>query len=217
MEKVENKMMNHKVVSEEDIQKALAILEEFSTDEAEDIKKAEEVEIPEGEEAKEEETSSKEEIDYDSIVKAVSNELSSKFQSLARVNKFLVEENEELKEINSEIKKSITEQGERLEKMFGLVEQMANSPINKLGSFTKAVQVEKFGNGQDNGKEQLSVTRDKRKITSLLMKSLDTEEGQRRLGDVVGLVENGFVNQENFGYIKKSLENEFGGNYNIVI
>lgn len=217
MEKVENKMMNHKVVSEEDIQKALAILEEFSTDEAEDIKKAEEVEIPEGEEAKEEETSSKEEIDYDSIVKAVSNELSSKFQSLARVNKFLVEENEELKGINSEIKKSITEQGERLEKMFGLVEQMANSPINKLGSFTKAVQVEKFGNGQDNGKEQLSVTRDKRKITSLLMKSLDTEEGQRRLGDVVGLVENGFVNQENFGYIKKSLENEFGGNYNIVI
>lgn len=217
MEKVENKMMNHKVVSEEDIQKALAILEEFSTDEAEDIKKAEEVEIPEGEEAKEEETSSKEEIDYDSIVKAVSNELSSKFQSLARVNKFLVEENEELKEINSEIKKSITEQGERLEKMFCLVEQMANSPINKLGSFTKAVQVEKFGNGQDNGKEQLSVTRDKRKITSLLMKSLDTEEGQRRLGDVVGLVENGFVNQENFGYIKKSLENEFGGNYNIVI
>lgn len=210
-------MMNHKVVSEEDIQKALAILEEFSTDEAEDIKKAEEVEIPEGEEAKEEETSSKEEIDYDSIVKAVSNELSSKFQSLARVNKFLVEENEELKGINSEIKKSITEQGERLEKMFGLVEQMANSPINKLGSFTKAVQVEKFGNGQDNGKEQLSVTRDKRKITSLLMKSLDTEEGQRRLGDVVGLVENGFVNQENFGYIKKSLENEFGGNYNIVI
>jgi hypothetical protein len=212
-------------ITDEEIQKALDVLGELET--ADDISKsidedmaAMNKEIPKKEDNFEK--SEKQElptntIDTDEIVKSLSASFDSKFQSLARINKYLVDENESLKDANEEIRKSLSNTQETLEKVLSLTEEMANSPINRLGSFKKANAIERFEKSTEDGKEQLSITRDKRKILNMISKSLDTEEGQRRLSDVVPLVENGLVNQESFGFIKKSLENEIGGNFTITI
>ena len=214
-------------ITDEEIQKALDVLGELET--ADDISKSIDDDLealgnnePKKEEAKPLEKSEKQElpinkIDTDEIVKSLSASFDSKFQSLARINKYLVDENESLKDANEEIRKSLSNTQETLEKVLSLTEEMANSPINRLGSLKKANAIERFEKSPEDGKEQLSITRDKRKILNMLSKSLETEEGQRRMSDVVPLVENGLVNQESFGFIKKSLENEIGGNFTITI
>jgi len=172
-----------------------------------------------------ENTDSGNDSDVEELVKSMANELDTKIKSLGAVNQYLIQQNEnlstqngELREMNEEIKKSLDDVLSNLSKVSEAIEDMASSPINKLGTtLRKSVQVERFENGGDSGKESISLTRDKRKVLSLLEKSLSTEDGQRRLGQVVGLIENGFVNQDNCEFLRKSVENEIGGNLIITL
>lgn len=162
------------------------------------------------------------------LVKSLGQDLNSKLQSIGAVTRYLISENEslakanaELKDSNEQIIKSLSSLGESLEsitKIEELVSEMANSPFNKLsGTLKKSIAVEKFAQEKNDGKEVLSLTNDKRKVLNLLEKSLSTEEGQRRLGNVVGLIENGYVNNDNYGFLEKSVANEIGSQYKITL
>lgn len=162
--------------------------------------------------------------DVNSLIKSLHYDFDAKIKSIGAVNQFLIEQNEtlveqntSLKETNETILKSLGTVLGHVEKMSETIEDMASSPINQLNTtLKKSIAIEKFGKEED-GKPVLSLSRDKRKVLGMLEKSLQTEEGQRRLSNVVGLIENGYVNQENFQYIQKSLENEIGGNNLITL
>lgn len=162
--------------------------------------------------------------DVNLLIKSLHFDFDSKIKSIGAVNQFLIEQNENLVEQNSSLKetnetilKSLDSVLSHVEKMSETIEDMASSPINQLNTtLKKSIAVEKFGK-QGDEKPVLSLTRDKRKILGMLEKSLSNEEGQRRLGNVIGLIENGFVGQENFTYIQKSIENEIGGNNQITL
>lgn len=161
-------------------------------------------------------------IDTKEIVKAVSDELSSKFESFANISKSVLEDNTLLKSQNDELKttvqdllKSQQESKETLEKAFKVIEQIGNSPMSKLGAFKSISGVERFAKSDD--RESLSLTQDKRKVLSLLEKSLETEEGSKRVGNIIGFIENGYIDETNFSFIKKSVENELGDKLNITI
>jgi methyl-accepting chemotaxis protein len=166
----------------------------------------------------------------DAIVKAVADELSSKFEAFANVSKSILDSHEALNEGNLEaVKKSdelskaviaINESLETFKESLGTlqksVQEIADSPVGKLASFKSVKGVERFAENRNDGKETLSLSRDKRVILARLEKSLESEDGQRRLGNVIGLIENGFANEENFRDIQKSLQNELGGDINIT-
>lgn len=212
--------MSEKKITDEEIQKALSVLDEIgnyseenelSKGESDDLAKSETDKAPENLEK----LNNGELVD---LIKSMQEDLNSKVQSLGHVNRFLVQENESLKTDNQTIIKSLEANAEILEKVLVLSEEMANSPLSRLGStIKKSVQVEKFGSGEtDSGKKSISLTKNKREVLGLLYKSLETEEGQKRLGQVVGLVENGYVDQNNFDFLRKSVQNEIGGDYNIT-
>ena len=160
----------------------------------------------------------------DEIVKSVVDSLSSKFESVANISKSLFDGYEELNQANlsntertEALSKSIDSITTSLDEIKKSLDEIGNSPVGKLITGKTMKGVSRFPEGQDNsGKETISLTGDKRKILGRLAKSLDTEEGQRRLGDIVGLIENGYVTSDNFGYIQKSLQNELGGDINII-
>lgn len=162
--------------------------------------------------------------DVNDLIKSLHSDFDAKIKSIGAVNQFLIQQNEtlvdqntSLKETNETILKSLGTVLGHVEKMSETIEDMASSPINQLNTtLKKSIAIEKFGKEED-GKPVLSLLRDKRKVLGMLEKSLQTEEGQRRLSNVVGLIENGYVNQENFQYIQKSLENEIGGNNLITL
>lgn len=201
-----------KAILDDEIQKALDLLDEIDTSNDTDtdgLFKSLETERPK-----------RVNIDSDNevveLIKSMQEDFSSKLSSLGKINRFLVEENGNVKADNETILKSLTETNEKLSKVTDLVEQMANSPINKLGStLTKSIQVEKFPQG--DSKRTLSLSRDKRMVLNMLEKSLNTEEGARRVGTVIGLIENSYVDQSNFNAIKKSVENEIGVEYQITL
>lgn len=150
------------------------------------------------------------------LIKSMQTDFNSKLSSLGKINRFLVDENETVKSNNEQIIKSLGETNEKLSKVSELIEQMANSPINKLGStLTKSIQIEKFAQ-ESGGKRVLSLSRDKRTVLGMLEKALNTEEGARRLGNVIGLIENSYVDQSNFSQIQKSVENEIGSEFKIT-
>lgn len=162
------------------------------------------------------------------LVKSLGQDLNSKLQSIGSVTRYLISENESLTKVNSELKesnekiiKSLSDFGESLEaiaEIKELVSEMANSPLNKLsGTLKKSIAIEKFEQEKSDGKEVLSLTNDKRRVLNLLEKSLSTEEGQRRLGNVIGLIENGYVNNDNYGFLEKSVANEIGSQYKITL
>lgn len=165
------------------------------------------------------------EVDYDALVKSINNELGSKFEAFANISKSLMtsyqelsQNDEFLKEQNSSLLKSVEELTEKLSTLSKSVEEIAESPVNKIGAFKRVSALEKFEKSVDNnGKETLSLVRDKRKVLNALSKSLDTEEGQRRLGDVVGCIENSFIDQQNASFILKAVTNEIGGDFNITL
>lgn len=164
-------------------------------------------------------------VDYEELVKSINDEIDSKFESFANISKSIVEDYHEfigrskvLDEQNDTLLKAVERLSTRLEDLSKSVDEIANSPINKLVSFKKAAAVERFGKGSEgNGKETISLTKDKRKVLSALSKSIDTKEGQQRLGDVVACIENGFIDQSNAAFILKSVTNEIGGDYNITL
>jgi len=220
--------MEKKVVTEEEIQSALNFLEGFSKgdkpdfggkckekepdDDDDDIDENGNKKIKKSEKEKEPDNDAD---DTKALVKSLRSDFDSRNKALGTINKFLVDQNAELIGINTDLQKSINTMAERLENIGGLVEEMANSPFNKLaGTIKKSIAVDKFGKEENvDGKKALSLTQNKREVLNLLVKSLNDEEGQRRLGNVVGLIENGYVNQNNFEALKKSVENEIGGNY----
>jgi chromosome segregation ATPase len=165
-----------------------------------------------------------EDDDVNDLIKSLHSDFDAKIKSIGAVNQFLIQQNETLVEQNSSLSetnetilKSLDSVLSHVEKMSETIEDMASSPINQLNTtLKKSIAVEKFG-GEADEKPVLSLTRDKRKILGMLEKSLSTEEGQRRLSNVVGLIENGFVGQENFTYIRKSIENEIGVNNQITL
>jgi regulator of replication initiation timing len=201
--------MTNEYLTDEEIQKAISVLEGIgegqkqpeSTQKETDLNKSEVVDI----------------------LKSLQAEFTSKFESLGTINQTLIEENSDLRKSNEELNELTGEMREELNSIkksmsesLELIKQMANSPINKLGTtLTKSVQVEKFGQVSD-GKEALSLTKDKHKVLNILSKSLDTEEGCKRLGTTIGLIENGYINGQNFAQIQKSVQNEIGGQYNIT-
>lgn len=201
--------MTNEYLTDEEIQKAISVLEGIgegqkqpeSTQKETDLNKSEVVDI----------------------LKSLQAEFTSKFESLGTINQTLIEENSDLRKSNEELNELTGEMREELNSIkksmsesLELIKQMANSPINKLGTtLTKSVQVEKFGQVSD-GKEVLSLTKDKHKVLNILSKSLDTEEGCKRLGTTIGLIENGYINGQNFAQIQKSVQNEIGGQYNIT-
>ena len=159
----------------------------------------------------------------DEIVKAVSNELSSKFESFANISKSLMDENalaksqnSELVKINQDLQKSLQENTDLIQKALTQIGEIANSPMGKLGAFTKASQVERFKTPAADGKEVLSLSVDRKKVLGMLEKGLETEEGCKRLAPIIGTIENRYVTEENFAFLKKSVENELGGNFNIT-
>lgn len=229
------------LVSEEEIEKALKILGGLHSDEMieksttqstdantddldEQIAKLQRQKEERIQKSSETNIGKGEEINYDALAKSVSDELGSKFEAFANISKSLMSSHQELSqnnelliEQNTTLLKSVEELTDKLNILSKSVEEIAESPINKVGSFKRVSALEKFEKSVDNnGKETLSLTRDKRKVLQALSKSLDTEEGQRRLGDVVGCIENGFIDQSNGAIIMKSVMNEIGGDYNIT-
>lgn len=225
--------MSNKVVTDEEIQKALDVLKGGKSD---DIEKGQKEDLSEIDkqilelQAKKQalEKGAKNDLgenslNTDEIVKAVSEELGSKFESFANISKSLMDENaetkkqnEELVKINQELQKSVTENSDLLKKAIEQIDQMANTPIGKLGAFTKATQVERFKTAPVDGKETLSLSGDRKKILGLLEKGLETKEGCERLAPIIGLIENRYVTEDNFTHLKKSVENELGSNFNIT-
>lgn len=203
-------------ITEQEINEALDVLEGFSKGVSNDldVKKDDNKEIQDNGAVSD-------------LIKGLGEDLNSKLKSIGSVSRFLIGENEKLSTRNEElalqneaIQKSLTSQQEMLEKsltsqqeMMEMMEELANSPLNKLsGTLKKSIAVDKFEKSvNSDGFKTLSFSKDKRQVLGILMKSLETEEGQRRLGQTVGLIENGFVNQGNFGYISKSVQNEIGG------
>jgi len=200
--------MSEKYLTDEEIQKALSVLEGIGEGQNQILME------------KEDDLNKSEVVD---LLKSLKSEFASKFESLGTINQVLIEENQELRKSNEEVttfNEDLRDEIDSIKKSLGesleLIKQMANSPINKLGTtLTKSIQVEKFGQGSD-GKENLSLTKDKHKVLGLLTKSLETEEGCKRIGQTVGLIENGFINAHNFGYLQKSVQNEIGDKYNIT-
>ena len=226
-----------KKVTDEEIKKAFSVLEELTNEGGEegiteDLNKGENGKPPVAEEGDDRGGEAEDNIEkgvtpteISNLFKSFSDDFNSKIQSLGHINKFLVDENESLRKSNEEISKSLGETQKSLEdnqetlgEVLKLTKEMANSPINKIGSsLVKSNAIEKFEKGGDDSEgKQLSVTKDKRKILNMLMKSLDSEEGCKRLGDTVSLVENGLVDQHSFDDVKKSIENEIGGDYKIT-
>lgn len=168
-------------------------------------------------------------VDTDQLIKSITDELGSRFEAVASISKSLLDNQEELSarnqelvaknnelvEINSTLMKSIDALQSSIDTISKSVTEIANSPINKIGAFRTATAVERFQ--QPDNRNEISLSRDKRKVVGMLLKSLDTEEGQRRLGDVVGMIENGFVDESNFGYISKAVRNEIGEGFNVVL
>lgn len=220
--------MSEKKITDEEIQKALSVLNQIGAEDT-DIEKSNPDDIDNDEDGKKADEKAKEAIEKSEkvedkspvladLIKSMHDDFSSKVQSLAHINQYLVQENEELKKSNEDILKSLTEQTGLLNKVLEATNEMANSPLNRLGNtIKKSVQIEKFDNQNGSeGKRTISLTQNKREVLGMLEKSLDTEEGQKRLGQVVGLIENGFVDQENFNFLQKSVQNEIGGDFNIV-
>ena len=159
----------------------------------------------------------------DDLFKSLRDEFGSRFSSIAQISKSILDshesllaKNEELTEQNESLTKSLGDVTKKLDEITKAVNDMANNPINRLGSFSKLRSVERFPEGE-KGKETLSLSRDKKQILDRLSKSLESEDGQRRLGSVVGLIENGLIYQENFNEISKSVQNELGGDVNITM
>ena len=125
-------------------------------------------------------------------------------------------QNEELVKINQELQKSVTENSDLLKKAIDQIVQMPNNTIGRLGAYTKATQVERFQTPVVDGKEVLSLSRDRKKILERLEKGLDSKEGCERLAPIIGLIENRYVTEDNFTLLKKSVENELGSNFNIT-
>lgn len=203
-------------VTDEELQKALNLLEGLTKSEDDELN-TDKQNLNKGEDNS-----------IEDLVKSLGQDLNSKLQSIGSVTRYLISENESLTKTNSELKesneliqKSLTDLNDKLEgisEMKELISDMANSPFNKLaGTLKKSIAVEKFGKEKEDGKESLSLTKDKRKVLGLLEKSLQTEEGQKRLGNVVGLIENGYVNNDNYDFLEKSVMNEIGTQYKIEI
>lgn len=227
------------LLTDEEISKAMDVLNQFNTGEVDSIEKSTDNDLSDIDQqiadlqAKKEQRlqkSTNNDINpepaaqVDAIVKAVADELSTKFEAFANISKSILDSHDDLSTSTSEnakrtddLSKAIDGMNEKFDLLQKSIQEIADSPMGKLGSFKSVKGVERFAESRENnGKETLSITRDKRVILGRLMKSLDTEEGVNRIGNVVGLVENGYVNEDNFGLIQKSLQNELGVDVNIV-
>lgn len=233
------------LLTDEEISKAMQVLNQFSTGIEDDIVKSTDTELSDLDHQIAELQAKKDQkiqksvnsdinpeptAQVDAIVKAVADELSTKFEAFANISKSILDSHEALNEgsletakKSDELNKAVVAINETMETFRSSldtlqksVQEIADSPMGRLGSFKSIKGVERFKENAEGGKETLSLSRDKRLILSKLEKSLESEDGQRRLGSVIGLIENGFANEDNFREIQKSLQNELGGDINIT-